>query len=87
MSDERPRAVVGEATSLADDGSPTTEREAAEASRGHTRIPTGIESTPDFASDEAAEAWIAAGRPLLEGGPSGKTGYTVADVRAAAEEG
>lgn len=50
--------------------------------------PMGIEpgDAYDFASDEAAEAWIAAGQPQLAPKPSGKTGYTVADVKAATEE-
>jgi hypothetical protein len=39
--------------------------------------------SPDFASDEAAELWIANQRPALPPSPGGKTGYTVADVRAA----
>lgn len=49
--------------------------------------PTGMDvtATPDFASDEAAELWHELGQPDLDE-PSGKTGYTVADVKAAAEE-
>lgn len=43
------------------------------------------ESEPVFASKAAAEAWREANRPAL-GEPSGQTGYTVADVEAAAEE-
>lgn len=42
-------------------------------------------AVPNFASDEAAEAWHEAGRPALTGEPSGKTGFTVADVDAATE--
>ena len=40
---------------------------------------------PDLSSHEAAERWIAAGRPsLAEMEPSGKDGgYTVADVKKA----
>lgn len=41
--------------------------------------------TPRFASAEAADLWEEAGRPAL-GTPSGKTGHTVADVKAATEE-
>lgn len=41
--------------------------------------------SPTFASDEAAELWNESGQPEL-GKASGKTGYTVADVRAASEE-
>lgn len=40
---------------------------------------------PTFASKGAADLWEASGRPAL-GEPSGKTGYTVADVEAATEE-
>lgn len=47
--------------------------------------PDTTDIVPDFASDEAAELWHSAGRPVL-GAQSGKTGYTVADVRAATEE-
>lgn len=48
------------------------------------RVRAPAEVVPDFASDEAAELWHAEGRPMLAGPPSGATGYTVADVRAAA---
>lgn len=48
--------------------------------------PMGVEPSYDFASDEAAALWHAEGRPTL-GEPSGKNGYTVADVRGALEEG
>lgn len=37
----------------------------------------------DFASDEASEAWIIAGMPVLTDPPAGKNGYTVADMKAA----
>lgn len=43
------------------------------------------ESTPSFASEDAADLWVTNGRPEL-GEPSGKTGYTVADVRSAGKE-
>ena len=43
-------------------------------------------ATPDFASDEAAELWIANYKPTLPPKPGGKNGYTVADVRAALRE-
>lgn len=45
----------------------------------------GGQTTPDFASNEAAELWHESGKPEL-GEPSGKNGYTVADVKAAAQE-
>ena len=45
--------------------------------------PLGVEPSYDFASDDAAELWQAEGRPVLGAKPSGKTGYTTADVRAA----
>ena len=50
------------------------------------RTPMGIEPSYDFASDDAAELWQAQGRPVLTSGPSGKNGYTVADVKAALSE-
>lgn len=43
------------------------------------------DESPLFASDAAAELWRELGRPVLAE-PTGKTGYTVADVKAAAEE-
>ncbi len=43
--------------------------------------------TPDFASDNAAEAWIKAGQPPLPAKGTGKDGtITVPDVTAAAKE-
>lgn len=42
-------------------------------------------AAPKFASRAAADLWDNEGRPAL-GEPSGQTGYTVADVRAATEE-
>lgn len=50
----------------------------------NTDTPATDPTSPDFASDEAAEAWIEAGQPdLSDMDPSGKTGYTTKDVRAA----
>jgi len=48
-------------------------------------VPATVPS-PDFASDDAAELWINSGSPAMSAPPSGKTGYTVADVRAALKE-
>ena len=46
--------------------------------------PAPAERSPDFASDEAAEAWQAAGRPPLPDEGSGRDGtYTKADVKKA----
>lgn len=47
------------------------------------KAPVGFDA-PDFASDEAAEAWIAAGMPALPAKASSKNGYTVAEVKKAA---
>lgn len=54
------------------------------ANEAGRRVLKGV--TPNFASDDAAEAWFAAGSPPLPAQGSGKGGaYTKADVKTAAD--
>ena len=78
----KPKEIVGPPTSA---GFNEVALLATPAEIAVTVPPVDTEPQYDFASDEAAECWQKMGRPTL-GKPTGKFGFTVADVKAALKE-